>query len=98
LDDTVVTATISADYGVNREKEEMLIAKGNVVVKNMETQEILNTETLLWNQKTKKISTKNMVKITSPDRVVFGDSLTADEDFSKRVIHGIRATIEFEDE
>ena len=39
-----------------------------------------------------------MVKITSPDRVVFGDSLTADEDFSKRVIHGIRATIEFEDE
>ncbi len=98
LDDTVVTATISADYGVNREKEEMLIAKGNVVVKNMETQEILNTETLFWNQKTKKISTKNMVKITSPDRVVFGDSLTADEDFSKRVIHGIRATIEFEDE
>ncbi len=98
MDDTTVTATISADYGINREKEEMLVAKGDVVVSNVETWEVLNTETLLWNQKTKKIRTNEMVKITSPDRVIYGDSLTAEEDFSKRVIHGIRATIEFEDE
>jgi hypothetical protein len=53
---------------------------------------------LFWNQKTSKIYTRNPVEIKSPDKVIYGDSLNANENFSQRVIHGMRATLEIEDE
>ena len=96
--DTAPTSMIRGDYGVNYEKKELVIAQHNVVVTNMKTQETLETETLFWDQKKKKIYTSNFVKITSPDKIVFGDSLTANEDFSRREIFGIRATIEIEED
>ena len=92
------TSKIRGDYGIRYEKEEMLIAKDSVVVKNLETQETLYTETLYWNQKAKKIYTRNSVRITSPDKDIYGDSLNANESFSQRVIHGMRATLEIDDE
>ena len=92
------TSKIRGDYGIRYEQEDMLFAKDSVVVENLETKETLYTETLYWNQKTKKIYTRNSVKITSPDKIVYGDSLNANEDFSQRVIHGMRATLEIEDE
>ena len=96
--DTAPTSMIRGDYGVNFEKKELVIAKNNVMVTNMKTQETLETQTLFWDQKKKKIYTSNFVKITSPDKIVFGDSLTANEDFSRREIFGIRATIEVDED
>ncbi len=96
--DSVPTSKIRANYGIRYEKEELIIAKDSVVVENLESKESLLTETLFWNQKNKKIYTNNFVTITSPDKIVFGDSLTANEDFTQRVIHGMKATLEIEDE
>ena len=96
--DTAPTSMIRGDYGVNYEKKELVMAQHNVVVTNLKTQETLETQTLFWDQKKKKIYTSNFVKITSPDKIVFGDSLTANEDFSRREIFGIRATIEIEED
>ena len=98
IGDTVPTSMICGDYGVNFEKKELVIARHNVVVTNMKTQETLETETLFWDQKKKKIYTSNVVKISSPDKIIFGDSLTATEDFSRREIFGIRATIELDED
>jgi len=92
--DTIPSSMISGDYGVNYEKKELVIARHNVVVKNIKTDETLETETLFWNQRKKKIYTSSLVKISSPDKIIFGDSLTANESFSHREIYGIRATIE----
>ena len=92
--DTIPSYMISGDYGVNYEKKELVIARHNVVVKNIKTDETLETETLFWNQRKKKIYTSSLVKISSPDKIIFGDSLTANESFSHREIYGIRATIE----
>ena len=96
--DTAPTSMIRGDYGVNYEKRGLVLAKQNVVVKNIETQEVLETESLFWDQNKKKIYTSTFVKITSPEKVIFGDSMTANEDFSRREIFGIRATIEMEDD
>ena len=96
--DTAPTSMIRGDYGVNYERQEMVYAKHNVVVQNIKTQEVLETENLFWNQKTKKIYTGSLVKITSPDKIIFGDSLTANEEFTRREIFGIRATIEIEED
>ena len=96
--DTAPTSMIRGDYGVNFEKKELVIAQHNVMVTNLKTQETLETQTLYWDQKKKKIYTSSFVKITSPDKIVFGDSLTANEDFSRREIFGIRATIEVDED
>ena len=98
IGDTTPTSMIRGDYGVNFEKKELVIAQHNVVVTNIKTQETLETETLFWNQRKKKIYTSSFVKITSPDKIIFGDSLTATEDFSRREIFGIRATIEMDED
>lgn len=96
--DTLPISKITANYGIRYNEKELVFARDNVIVENIKTQEILYTETLYWNQKTKKIYTNNFVKITTPDKVIFGDSLTANEDFSQRVIHGIRATLELDED
>ncbi|MBQ4549226.1 MAG: LPS export ABC transporter periplasmic protein LptC [Bacteroidales bacterium] len=96
--DTIPTSKIRGDYGIRYDKEELMFAKDSVVVENLETKETLFSETLYWNQKTKKIYTRNSVKITSPDKIIYGDSLIANEGFTQRVIHGMRATLEIEDE
>ena len=96
--DNTPTSKICGDYGIRYEKNELLFAKDSVVVENLETKETLYTETLYWNQKTKKIYTRNFVTIKTPDKIIFGDSLTANEGFSQRVIHGMKATLEIEDE
>ena len=94
----IPTSKISGNYGIRYEKDEMLFAKDSVVVKNLETKETLFTETLYWDQKRKKIYTRCDVTITSPDKIIYGDSLNANESFSQRVIHGMRATLEIDDE
>lgn len=94
----VVSSTIEAGYGISHEKTKLLVAQVDVVVENLKTQEVLNTDTLYWNQREKTIFTKAPVKITSPDRIIYGDSLTATEGFEQRVIHNIRARLEFDEE
>ena len=96
--DTAPTSMIKGDYGVNYERKEMMYAKHNVMVRNLITDEMLETENLVWDQKKKKLYTGTLVKITSPDKLVYGDSMTANEDFSRREIFGIRATIELEED
>jgi len=81
---------IRADYGIDYVNKKRLEARNNVLVKNLETQEQLNTENLVWDRKQKIIYSNSFVKITSPDKVIYGDSLWANEDFSKRRIHKIK--------
>lgn len=89
---------ISAEYGINYEKRQLLKARNDVVVKNYDTHEQLNTENLVWDKQKKILYTKSFVKITSPDNVVFGDSLWAKEDFSFREIYNMRGEIELKEE
>jgi LPS export ABC transporter protein LptC len=89
---------ISAEYGINYRKKKLLFARKNVVVKNFDTQEQLNTEYLEWDQKKKMIYTHSFVKITSPDNIIFGDSMKAKEDFSSREIYNMRGEIEIKDD
>ena len=92
------TSMIRGDYGVNYSKKELVIARHNVVVENIETNEIMETDKLFWDQKKKKIYTGGLVKITSPDKIIYGDSLVAADNFSHREIFGIKATLEIDDE
>ena len=88
---------ISANYGINLINKKIMQARNNVVVINYETQEQLNTENLVWDQNKHEIYSNTFVKLTSPDRVVFGDSMRAEESFASREIFNISAELEVAD-
>ena len=91
------SSRISANYGISHEISQLMLAKSDVEVENFKTGELLNTETLFWNQKSKQIYTKAFVKISAPDKIIYGDSLSATDNFSTRTIYNIRATVEIDE-
>lgn len=54
-------------------------AYGNVVVKNLINQEVMETDTLYWNQETEMIYTHCYVRIISPDGFAQGYGMEADQ-------------------
>lgn len=93
-----VKSTISADYGINYEKKELMVARYNVEVINVEKDERLNTEELFWDQKKKIIYSEKFVRITRGEEVITGDGLTSDQEFEAIEIKNPRGLIEIEDE
>ncbi len=81
-----VKSQITANYGINWEKDKKMEAKSNVIVFNKIKNEKLETEHLVWDQKKKKIFSDVFIKITKPDAVIYGDGLTSDQNFSHYVI------------
>ena len=59
--------------------------------------ETLNTEHLIWEEKTEKIHTDEFVKITTEDEVIFGHGFESNQDFSKYRIKKIKGTIDLKD-
>ena len=89
---------IKANYGIMYERSKDMRARNDVVVKNYETNEQLFTENLYWNRKKKIIRSGTFVKIVTPDKVIYGDSLRASESFNNREIYGVRGELEIEDD
>jgi len=79
---------ITADYGISQDNKTME-ARGNVIVDNRENNETMYTEKMLWDQKKKEIYVRTAVKIVAPDKTIYGDSLVANEDFSRHTIYNI---------
>jgi len=93
-----VTTTITGNYGVHYSKKQLMEARENVVVVNYKTGERLDTEELVWDQAKELIYSYKFVKITSEDGVLYGDTLLADQDFSKRRILHPSGEIEVKDD
>ncbi len=93
-----ITSTIKANYGVRWKDKGLLVSRGNVVVRNVKKKEQLNTESLIWNEKKHIIFAPGFVKITSPDKVIYGDSMVSNENFTRRTIYGIRGVLDVEED
>lgn len=87
-----VTSSLTARWAISRELEKIMEAKNDVVVVN-EKKETLNTEHLIWDEKTKRIRTEAFARITTADEVIFGEGLEANEDFSWYRILKVKGTI-----
>jgi len=84
---------LTANYGVSYDSKHTMLARGNVVVRNFQKQEQLNTESLLYDQLTKKVSTEEFIKITQPDKTILGKGMESDELFDNWVIRHVSSTI-----
>jgi LPS export ABC transporter protein LptC len=88
-----VETTISAEYGIVLNKDNLMKARRNVVVTSLKDNEQLNTEELIWDMNIKKIYTKAFVKLTSVDKILYGEGFESDENFENRSITKLRGEI-----
>ena len=80
-----VSTWLTANYGVRYESQGRTVLKNDVQVLN-EKKEHLNTEELYWDEKKHIIYSEKFVKITTPDQVIYGEGMEADEQLTKYVI------------
>lgn len=93
FDDSLnIKSRLTADYGIRYEREQKMEAKKNVVVVN-EKGETLNTEHLIWDERTEKLKSDVFVKITTKGEIIMGTGFEANQDFSKYKIFNIKGTI-----
>jgi len=94
----IKTSIITANYGITYDKRKFMNARDNVIIKNFDTHEELYTENLLWDQKKKIIRSNTFVKMVKPDKVIFGDSMWANEAFTKHEIYNIKGEFDVVEE
>ena len=87
-----VSSTLTSNYAIRKEKENTIEAKDDVVVVNVKGEK-LNTEQLIWNERTSKIYSNEFVKITTPDKIIFGNGFESNQDFTNYKIFSIKGTI-----
>ncbi|MCC6600780.1 MAG: LPS export ABC transporter periplasmic protein LptC [Crocinitomicaceae bacterium] len=76
------TARLSAVHGKYFKKEEKLIAWGKVELINANKEKI-ETEELLYEQDSSKISTDKFVTITTPQGILYGKGMVSNDSFTK---------------
>ncbi|TNE54292.1 MAG: LPS export ABC transporter periplasmic protein LptC [Bacteroidetes bacterium] len=76
-----VRSTLTAKFAIRKQEKGLVIARDSVVLTTVQ-QEKLETEELIWDEKTKKVSTEKFVKVTKPGEVIYGYGLEANQDFS----------------
>lgn len=75
------TTVMTANYAILYFKEEVYLIQDSVKVVNREG-DILRTQSLTWNNQLKTLYTLDYVEIERNGRVLYGDGLRANEDFS----------------
>lgn len=90
--DMKISSTLQARYALRKDLESIMEAKNDVVVVNAKGEK-LNTEHLIWNEKTSKIYSDKFVKITTPDKIIYGNGFEANQDFTSYKIFNIKGTI-----
>lgn len=93
----IIASTLSAEKGVFYEDLNKFIATIDVELKNVNGEQ-LNTERLVWLQNEDLVSTNELVKITTKDGVLWGDSLIGNSTFEKYQLFKPRGELEINEE
>ena len=91
-DSMVSESKLTAKYGISYEKSNEMIVRDSVVVINLKGEK-LETEELVWNEQTQKITSSKFVKIQTKDEIIYGDGMEANSDLTNYKIKKIRGTI-----
>lgn len=87
---------LQANYAINYTDTDVWEAKGNVIVRNVKSEQ-LNTEYLVWDQKKKIIYSNARVQVTTPNDIIYGEGLEADEQFENWTVKKVTGTFTFEE-
>lgn len=76
-----IKSTLTARQAIRLNEKGKVTARDSVVLTTV-NHEKLETEELVWDEKTEQVTTDKFVKITKPDEVIYGYGLTANQDFT----------------
>lgn len=77
-------SVLTADYAISRDKTEVMEAHKNVVITDLQKNETIETEKIIWDKKKKRIYSDVMVKqIKADGSINIGDGFDADERFTQ---------------
>lgn len=91
-DSLEVVSELSAKYAIHYEAERTWEARNDVVVINQKG-ERLNTEKLVWDERTEKIRSDQFVKISTAEEIIYGDGFEADQNFNSYKIFKVKGQI-----
>ena len=83
---------LTAKKGTRYERSGKMIVRDSVVWQSIK-KERLESEELIWNEKTKKIYTNKFVVIKRPGEIIYGYGFEANQDFSHSKIHAIEGRL-----
>ena len=89
--------TVYAKYARYTDKKKLWELKDSVVVVN-ESNDMLETEQLFWDQEKDMIYTDRFIKITNEDQTVMGTGFESDHRLTRRKIKNVTATIYLKEE
>ena len=95
-DTLLVESTLSSRYAIRYEKRQVMEVSDSVVVLNKKGEK-LNTEHLVWDENTQRIYSDKFVKITTRDKVIYGDGFESNQDFSSYRIFKIKGVVSIND-
>ncbi len=95
--DKNVKTELTANYGISWENKKIMEVKDDVVIRDYEKDEVINTEHMIWDQRQRKIYSNAFVKRTTSEGVLYFDGFDADETFSTYTFRKPRGVFTIED-
>lgn len=88
-----IKSKLSANYAINYEDRRIMEIKNNVVIIDITKGDTIYTESLIWDQNTKNISSNVFVRKVNKDGVLYGDGFDSDESFNNYILRRPRGSI-----
>jgi len=92
-DSLVVESQMDAKYGKYLPNQNKVFLRDSVVVKNILKGDTLHCKYLWWDQQTQKFTTDDSVQIYTPDKILFGTGMEADQNFRWYTIKHLTGSI-----
>ena len=90
-------AFMKSDYAIQNLEDNTIEAKGGVLLENL-VGEKLETEYLVWDEKSEEIFTEELVKITKQGQSIIGEGFESNISFSKYTLKNSRGIINLDQE
>ena len=81
-DSPTPTSTFRSNYAIKYAEKNLYKGEGNVIVKNLQNGDELNTEELFWDPRKEIFYTEKFVTILTDGEIHTGEGLTANQDFT----------------
>lgn len=80
-DSMQIESRVDAHYGKYYINQDKVFLKDSVVVMNIIKKDTVHCRTLWWDQRTERFTTDDPVRIYTPDKILYGNGMEADQNF-----------------
>jgi LPS export ABC transporter protein LptC len=86
----VPSSVLTSNYGRYDKEKNLYFVRDNVIIQNLAEKKKLSTSELNWNPATEKVYTEKYVVIETPDQILNGDGLIANQEMSNYKITNVK--------